>query len=228
MARHTHESGNGEHGLTLAVPRSRGVITGILLLALGAWGALLPLIGPHFHFGYGPDNSTFDFTAARFWLQILPGVVAAVAGLFIVLGGNRLTGSVWAYLACAAGAWFVVGPTLADLRTRGYVGLPLGSSDRQHLDAIATFYGLGAVIIFLAALTAGRLSVVGVRDVRTQEKRHAGTDQTTAEPVPAYPATREVPVTTTNVRPSQTPAVVTLPDAVPSTSTALADTETSG
>lgn len=191
---------------TLAVPRSRGAITGILLIALGAWGALLPLIGPHFHFGYGPDHKTFDFTAARVWLQILPGAVALVAGLFILLGGNRISGSIAGYAAAAAGAWFVVGPTLADLRSRGYVGAALGGNDRQHLGSVAAFYGLGAVILFLAALVIGRLSVVGVRDVRASEKRHGRAEASTEEP-PAFPATRDVPVTTTSVRATPAPAL---------------------
>lgn len=213
MARHEQD---GEQAHTsVAVPRSRGIVSGILLMALGAWGALLPLLGPHFHFGYGPDNSTFDFTAARFWLQILPGVVVFVAGLFILFGGNRITGSFWAFIACVAGAWFVVGPILADLRTAGYVGGALGGNDRQHVGAIAAFYGLGALIIFFGALTAGRLSVVGVRDLRASQKRHAARE--TPEQTPVYPATREVPVTTTSVRPTETPAVETLP---------VADTET--
>lgn len=170
-------------------------------------GALLPLIGPHFHFGYGPDNGTFDVTAARFWLQILPGLVTFAAGLFLLVGANRITGTLAAYVACAAGVWFVIGPVLADLRTPGYVGLPLGSSDRQHIDAIASFDGLGAVILFLAALAAGRMSVVGIRDYPNY---------------PSYPATREVPVTTTQVRPSAAPAVVTLPESGTATDASVA------
>ncbi len=198
----TDHTGTEHAGTTLAVPRSRGLVTGLLLIALGAWGALLPLLGEYADFGFGRDK-TWDFTAARFWLQILPGVVTVIAGIVLIGAGNRVTGSIAAYLAIAAGAWFVVGPILADLRTAGYVGPAIGSSDRQHVEAIAAFYGLGAAIILVGALIAGRLSVVGVRDLRTRDKRH-GEDAalTTAGPETrvAAPATREVPVTTTHVR----------------------------
>ena len=33
----------------LQVPRSRGAICGLLLVLLGVWGALIPLVGPYFH-----------------------------------------------------------------------------------------------------------------------------------------------------------------------------------
>jgi hypothetical protein len=33
----------------LRVPRSRGVLSGLLLVLLGAWGALVPFVGPDFH-----------------------------------------------------------------------------------------------------------------------------------------------------------------------------------
>ena len=49
---------------TLHMPRSRGAVSGLLLLILGAWGALVPFIGPYFHFrllarpGVGVEHGT--------------------------------------------------------------------------------------------------------------------------------------------------------------------------
>jgi len=33
-----------------------GRLSGVLLLILGAWGALIPFVGPHFNFAYTPDQ----------------------------------------------------------------------------------------------------------------------------------------------------------------------------
>ena len=41
---------------TLHMPRSRGAVSGLLLIILGAWGALVPFIGPYFHFAYTPGQ----------------------------------------------------------------------------------------------------------------------------------------------------------------------------
>jgi hypothetical protein len=38
------------------VPRTRGALSGVLLVLLGAWGALVPFIGPYFQLAYTPGN----------------------------------------------------------------------------------------------------------------------------------------------------------------------------
>src|SRR5262249_52014882 len=48
----------------LQVPRSRGAVSGLLLVLLGLWGALIPLVGPYFHYAYTPD-SAWTLTAGR-------------------------------------------------------------------------------------------------------------------------------------------------------------------
>jgi hypothetical protein len=205
----------------IAVPRSRGALSGLLLIVLGLWGALLPFVGQYAHFGFAPD-ATWHWTAARFWLQLLPGAATFLAGLLILLAGNRVVGMIGGLLAIAAGLWFVAGPILADLHRAGYVGAPLGGNNRQHFEWLASFFGLGAVIAMLGALVVGRLSVVGVRDVETWEKRHADrgaadensetssaaiyperTIAAEGETVPVESRTREVPVRLTNIRPSR-------------------------
>jgi hypothetical protein len=203
----------------VAVPRSRGALSGLLLIALGLWGALLPFVGPYAHFGFAPDTA-WHWTAARFWLQLLPGAATFLAGVLILLAGNRIVGMIGGLLAIAAGLWFVAGPILADLHRTGYVGSPLGGINRQHFEWLASFFGLGAVIAVLGALVVGRLSVIGVRDVAIAEKRHADREAgtrddehvtaiypervgTAGETAPAENRTREVPVRLTNIRPSR-------------------------
>ncbi|MGO8979125.1 MAG: hypothetical protein ACLP70_13885 [Streptosporangiaceae bacterium] len=52
----------------LRVPRSRGALSGVLLILLGLWGGLVPFVGPYFHYAYTPDRA-WDFTAGRVWLE---------------------------------------------------------------------------------------------------------------------------------------------------------------
>jgi hypothetical protein len=73
-----------------------------------------------------------------------------------------------------SGAWFAVGRTLTPLwNSTGTmaVGTPIGSSTLiRTLEEISFFTGLGVVIVFLAATSIGRLSVIGVRDARLAER----------------------------------------------------------
>jgi hypothetical protein len=159
------------HGGTVHVPRSRGAVSGILLVGLGAWGALIPFVGPLFKFGYSPDKA-WQWTAARGWLDVLPGAVVFIGALLLLLSANRITASFGGWLALAGGAWFIIGINCADLFHLGSVGAPLGSSKGQRLLENLTFFdGLGAITLFLAAGALGRLSIRSVRDVRAAQRR---------------------------------------------------------
>ncbi|MGI8665838.1 MAG: hypothetical protein ACR2N4_07395 [Jatrophihabitans sp.] len=155
---------------TMRVPRTRGAVSGLLLVVLGAWGALVPFIGPYFDYSYYSDQ-TWVWTAARFWLEVLPGAATALGGLLVLVSKNRLSGSVGGWLAAAGGAWFVVGLSLDSLWHLGDIGAPLSTRDSgRTLAQLGYFYGLGAVILFLAAFALGRLAVVGVRDLRAAQR----------------------------------------------------------
>jgi hypothetical protein len=175
MARRTGQANAVDplHGGAVQVPRSRGAVSGLLLIALGAWGALVPLVGPAFGFGLSPDQS-WHWTAARFWLQVLPGAVTLLGGVLLLLAANRITISLGAWLGVAGGAWFVVGTDLADLLGIGSPGTPMGhSKGLRALESLACFAGLGAAILFVSAAAVGRLSVRSVRDVRAAQRREA-------------------------------------------------------
>jgi hypothetical protein len=159
----------GDTGFNLArgawrIPRSRGAMAGLLLMALGAWGALIPFIGPAFDFGFG-GSQTWSWTAARFWLEVLPGIACFVGGLMLAASANRGTTILGAWLAMAAGAWFVIGPTVAGPLHLGDLGAPMGGTTRVTWTWLLFFYGLGAVVLALASTAHGRLSVRSVRDV---------------------------------------------------------------
>jgi hypothetical protein len=70
-----------------------------------------------------------------------------------------------AWVAIAAGAWYVVGPLVAPLWRADYLGAPVGNRTDAAVEAIGMLYGLGAAIILLASLAAGRFSVLAARDV---------------------------------------------------------------
>ncbi|WNG84350.1 hypothetical protein C6A86_012265 [Mycobacterium sp. ITM-2016-00316] len=171
-------------GGRLAISRSRGALSGFLLILLGLWGAFIPFVGPYFDFAYTPD-SPWTWTLGRGWLEVLPGVVAVIGGLLLLVSRNRATAMLGGWLAVAAGAWFVVGRALAAPLALGNVGNPVAVTEAKRVVLeLAYFSGLGALIVFLAAVAVGRLSVRSVRDVEIGHTETATPVATTgAQPV---------------------------------------------
>jgi hypothetical protein len=155
----------------LRVPRSRGALNGALLVLLGIWGGLIPFVGPYFHYAYTPD-SAWTYTTGRLWLTILPAVGTLVGGLILLTSALRPVALLGAWLAALSGAWFITGSALAALWTGGAPaqGTPAGGTLARTVEQIGFFTGLGAVVLFLAAVALGRLSVVAVKDVRAREE----------------------------------------------------------
>jgi hypothetical protein len=135
---------------------------GLLLMLLGAWGALIPFVGPYFGYAFTPDKA-WTYTSGRFWLSVLPGAAAFLGGL-LVLGSVRAARA-GAFLAALGGIWFVIGrPVIADVITGGSIstGSPVSTpgalfspSTMHFLEGLGFFYGLGVVIVFFAARTLG-------------------------------------------------------------------------
>ncbi|HEX4391642.1 MAG TPA: hypothetical protein VH084_08870 [Mycobacterium sp.] len=158
-----NDSGSGFG--TLHMPRSRGAVSGLLLILLGAWGALIPFIGPYFHFAYSPDQA-WAWSTARAWLEVFPGVTTALGGFLLLTSGNRATAMFGGWLVVIAGAWFVVGRTLAPTMRLGDVGQPLAGTDAKRAAIeIASFSGLGALIVFLGGAVLARVTIRTARDV---------------------------------------------------------------
>lgn len=187
----------------LRVPRTRGVASGFLLVLLGAWGALIPFIGPYFHFAYTPDTA-WTYTVGRFWLEIIPGVATIIGGLILLVSAFRPVAIVGACLAAAAGAWFALGalvaPVWAGYGTIGpnaipaalYPGAPTGGPLHMVAEHLAFFTGLGVVIVFLAALALGRLAVIGARDVEIVTSRVAPDEEPVTVPASPLPKRRSL------------------------------------
>jgi hypothetical protein len=158
-----HAGKNRSDGLRM--PRSRGAVSGLLLVFLGAWGALIPFVGPRFNFAYTP-NQEWAWTSARGWFEVFPGVTTVVGGLLLIASRNRATAMLGGWLAVLAGAWFVVGGEFAPMLGIGTIGDPVASTDRKRVVLEVTYFsGLGTLIVFLGGIALARLAVRLARDV---------------------------------------------------------------
>ena len=192
----------------LRVPRSRGALSGALLVLLGLWGGLIAFVGPYFHFAYTPGTA-WTYTSGRLWLEVLPGIATALGGLILLASRVRPVAMFGAWVAALGGAWFAVGRVLSPLwNAHGTValGTPIGGTVTRALVELSYFTGLGVIIVFLAALSVGRLTVVGVRDARISERaaedRAAGDEVPVTEPATATsdPVVYERPTSALPVR----------------------------
>jgi hypothetical protein len=159
----------------MRVPRTRGALSGVLLVLMGAWGALIAFIGPYFNYSYRTDD-TWVWTSQRGWLEVLPGVVTLLGGLILLLSGSRIGASLGAWLGVAGGVWFVIGRSLSDVMNIGSVGQPTASSQGARAAAELGYFGaLGAAIILVSGFALGRLSIVAARDKRVTPSPESGT-----------------------------------------------------
>ena len=160
------------------MPRSRGGVSGALLLLAGIWGALIPFVGPTFDWVIGSDT-VFDMTEGRFWLSLVPGLAVIAGALILLRSANRASGAFGAWLALAGGAWFVVGPTVSRLWNDGQTlaGTPMGGASKQAFETLTYFEGLGALIVALAALALGRMTVRSHADADHGAHDHAVVDR---------------------------------------------------
>ncbi len=151
----------------LRVRRSRGVLSGLLLVLLGIWGALVPLVGPYFHYAYTPDKA-WTYTTGRLWLEILPGAAVVLGGLIVLASSYRPVAHFGAWLAALSGAWFVLGGLIGATWIGMHMtpGTPVGGTATRAFEQIGFFTGLGVAIVLLAAMALGRFSVISVGDAR--------------------------------------------------------------
>ncbi len=155
-----------------AMPRRRGAMTGLLIVILGAWGALVAFVGPYLDLVVGPDDA-WNMTPGRFWLSLVPGVAAAGGGLMLLRSANRASATLGAQLALAAGIWFVIGrPLSLTWSDTPWGGTPLGAPEQQALELLLYYFGIGAAITALAGIALGRVSSRHAGD----EERLAATD----------------------------------------------------
>lgn len=181
-------------------------MSGVLLVLVGIWGGLVPLIGPYLHFAYTPDKA-WTVTTGRIWLEILPGVVAVVGGVMVAGSKLRPWAMLGASLGVISGAWFAFGNGAIRVMFKNpqTAGTPVGGSVIRALEHFGFFTGVGTVLIAVGAVALGRLSIMSVRDSRIAERDAAAMspEPVSTEPVRAEPITTEPvmtePVTTVPV-----------------------------
>jgi hypothetical protein len=159
---------------TLTVPRTRGAASGALLLVLGLWGGLSPLVGPYFGYAFAEDDA-WNATTDMLWLSFLPAAVVVVGAIVLIAATDRVRAGIGAWLALVGGIWFVIGPAFSLLWDGGGpaapIGRPLGDEGLRVTELLWSFYGLGAVITALAAFALGRLATISVRDLEAADER---------------------------------------------------------
>jgi hypothetical protein len=141
----------------MRLPRTTGAVSGILIVVLGLWGALIPFVGPYFHYAFGSYQS-WHYTTNRLWLDILPGAAALLGGLMLLGATRRSAGLVAGWVALVAGAWFAIGPAVSLWwhAAGNPIGTPMGGHVRQGAEWLGYFYALGAAIVASAAFAMGR------------------------------------------------------------------------
>ena len=190
----------------LQMRRSRGALSGFLLILLGLWGALIPFVGPYFHFAYTPDTA-WTYNTARLWLEILPGAAVCLGGFLLMIARARHTALFGALLAAAAGGWFTLGPVLSPLWNNHVVmgGSPASSTVYMRImEQIGFFTALGVVIVFVAGAALGRIASVasGIRAVEEAPGSAVPAETVPAERMPAERMRGEtVPAETVPVEP---------------------------
>jgi hypothetical protein len=134
-------------------------MSALVIIALGVWGALIPFVGPYFHYGFGSGHA-WHYSTNRLWLDIVPGAVAVIGGLMLLSSARRAGGVFAGWLALAAGAWFAIGPSVSLLwhRAGDPIGAPMGGHIRQTVEQLGYFTGLGVLIAALAAFAMGRFA----------------------------------------------------------------------
>ena len=145
----------------LQIRRSHGVLGGFLLALLGIWGALIPFIGPYFHYAYTPDKA-WTYNTGRLWLEILPGAAALLGGLMLIVARGRHTALFGAFLGILSGAWFALGNVFAPLwTTANAAGVPASTTTLMRtVEQVGFFTGLGVAMVLVAAAVAGRITAV--------------------------------------------------------------------
>lgn len=139
---------------------------GLLLVALGAWGAIVPFVGPEFGYPFpaGSGRDSWDWTASTWQLSLLPGIAAAYGGIILLglVGTVRFAPAFGALIALVAGAWFVLGDEVSRLWTSS-PSEGTGSDGMVIATNLGYHEGLGLTISALSAFALGMLALLPER-----------------------------------------------------------------
>jgi hypothetical protein len=131
---------------------------GLLTLLVGAWGGIVPFVGPLF--GFSADGSrSWTWSLPHALLSLTPGAVAVTAGVLVMAAGGTLYRpgglKLGGLMAALCGAWFVIGPVAWPVleHSRVFVG---ASPMRELAYWIGYSLGPGTLLAALGAFVLGR------------------------------------------------------------------------
>jgi hypothetical protein len=134
---------------------------GLFTLLLGAWVGIVAFVGPAFSFS-ADGTASWTWNLAHSLLFLVPGAVAFVAGLMIIVEGlsvgpaRRTVLGVAGFLVAVCGAWIVVGPfAWAVLESTNFF-VAGGSALRELAYWIGYSIGPGGLLLALGAYVLGR------------------------------------------------------------------------
>jgi hypothetical protein len=138
----------------------------LLLAALGAWGAVVPFVGPEFEYPFpaGSDIGPWEWSNTAWQLSLLPGIAVFYGGMILLglLGVTRVAPAFGALVALAGGAWFVLGAEFSRLwMTPPSEGT--GSDWMVIATNVGYHEGLGLTIAALSAFALGMLALLPER-----------------------------------------------------------------
>ncbi|HXZ83620.1 MAG TPA: hypothetical protein VED84_07805 [Acidimicrobiales bacterium] len=148
------------HSARLTVPRFSLGTAGFLTAVLGAWGGIVPFVGPTF--GYSADGAgSWHWDLAHALLSLAPGAVALAAGLLILTrAGAKMhhpaLPSFAGLFALLAGAWFVIGAVAWPVMYNVASFFAPGTASAELEYFIGYFGGAGCLLIALGAFVVGR------------------------------------------------------------------------
>jgi hypothetical protein len=143
----------------IVMPRLSVEMAGALACAVGAWGGIVPFVGPIF--GFSADGSpswTWNLTHAVLFL--VPGAAAFLGGLAIIAAGRTSFGrhiglAAAGALVAVAGAWFIVGPwAWPVLQSTSFFGSAPALRELEYW--IGYSLGPGAMLIALGSFAFAR------------------------------------------------------------------------
>jgi hypothetical protein len=134
---------------------------GLLLIAMSAWGGIVPFLGPTF--GYSADGTgSWHWSLTHAVVALVPGAVGVVLGLMvlgrargIVVGRGRMGLATAGLIVLAVGGWFAIAPWAWPVidNTRAYFAL---ASPLRYLANLAgSAVGPGLIVASCGAFFLG-------------------------------------------------------------------------
>ncbi|HEY3942151.1 MAG TPA: hypothetical protein VGL60_06675 [Acidimicrobiales bacterium] len=134
---------------------------GLLMVVVGAWGGIVPFLGPAIGFS-GDGSGSWNLDASHAAVGLAPGAVAVVIGLLLVaeaprviVGRGRGSLTMAGLLAVACGAWFVVGPLAWPVLQASRPYFVGAGALRELAYQVGYALGPGGIVIACGAFAVG-------------------------------------------------------------------------